>query len=89
MNCSICTKPANEALSYLGEPLCDECVEWERTDETPEAVVEQYARDNLPWGIHRVSFEGVVYEVAPGDGRDWTAAPLDHEPDGVLVEMIE
>lgn len=89
-NCSDCITSSGDDKSYHDEPLCPACAEAERTDGTPEAQVEQYARDaNLsPLCNHFVVLDDVVYEVSPFcDGRDWTAAwALDTDDDIIKYE---
>ena len=89
--CSKCSNPsAPGILSYLGDPLCQECAEAEQGDGTDEARVEAWARENAqPNRVYYVLVDDCVYSVWPGDGRDWTAALID-EPldDGLEIEEI-
>ena len=93
MICSQCQchlQSDSPALSYLGEPLCHECSMAEREDGTDEALVEAWARENAqPGHIYYVRLgDYCVFEVAPGDGRDWTAAATDHVPCDVLLDNL-
>ena len=58
-------------------------------DGTPEATVEQFARDFglSPSLNHFVRLDGLVYEVSPFcTGRDWHAVEVEDAGDAEVVE---
>jgi len=87
--CSQCSNPtAPGTLSYLGDPLCQECADAERDDLTNEARAEAWARENAAPGQHYVRIDDLVYAVWPGDGRDWTAVLVCNPPDGIKIAGV-
>ena len=89
--CTQCHASAeSDTLSYLGEALCQECADAEQDDGSDEALVEEWARENAaPGQVCYVRFDDLAYVVWPGDGRGWTAVPMDGPLDGVDIEEIK